>query len=156
MLIVVTALTVLAIRFSTPLLLKHPLGRRMLAAITRLAMKMQRRQAQKAGTDTDEFGMRRSDMEISLDQQGGEEAEKMRATINRLPPAQRAQVRRMMDDVDVVDALGEVDVEALGLGRSEKRAAARVVDGGAVSATRTLTPAQRKAKEKARAARKRR
>lgn len=158
-LVAVAVAAILAVRFAAPVIVKTSIGRRVLGKLAKFGMNAARKRAEREGTTTDATGARLSDAEIMLRDHGGEEARQMESMMAKLPPAQRAQARRMMDKVDIADVASQLDSdsdEGLSMGREAKRALERIADNPiATSGARALTTAQKKAKEKARAARKR-
>lgn len=164
-LIVVASVVVLALaailmfRFAAPLLVKTSIGRRILGRLAKVGMRAARRKAEREGTLTDASGARLSDAELMLRESGSDEARQLEAMMAKMPAAQRAQMRRMMDNIDLGEMAGNIDTDGDGgivLNREAKRTLERM--GGTpvgVATGRTLTPAQRKAKQKQRAARKR-
>lgn len=151
-LIALALLIALTFRFTAPLLAKTSWGRRLLVRISRLGVKLMSARARRDGNDRDELGLPLSDMEIAMRGQDSDEARQMTAMISSLPAGQRAQVRRMMDQGDIDQLAAGLDADELPLGRSERRRVEQMQSSRAGS--RTLTPAQQKAKQKARAARK--
>lgn len=158
--VVLIAAAVLTIRHAAPMLVRTAIGRLVLSKIAKLGMRAARKKAEREGTTTDATGARLSDAEIMLREHGGEQARQMEAMMAALAPAERARVRRTMDNLDLGAMAGAMDEgpdgEGLDIGREAKRALERLsVAPTGPGGARTLTPAQAKAKQKARAARKR-